>query len=418
MTERALIEDLFRHEAGRLIAMLTKRVGARRLDVVEDAVQDALLSAMRAWPLQGIPRNPSAWLHVAARNALADRFRRAKFEVSGEMDVERGEDADMAFSSEAALQDELLNLIAYCCHPALAPSAQMALTLRLACGLSVQEIAGALLATPESIAQRIVRAKRELRERSVSFELPAARELAEERLPAILHATYLLFDAGYLSAYHEQWSRPVLCADALRLARLLAAHPVTDEPQTHALAALLSFSAARLPARVSQDGKPVPLAAQDRSKWDRTLITLGFRHFDAAIGGEVVSRYHIEAAIAAVHARAPSFEQTNWMEILTHYDALAERFPSPIVSLNRIIAMRYARGADAAWSAFQSTDSLRALHESLIYQATLGELNAAMGNEQAAAAAYRNAAMLAGNEELAALFDSRARQCAIMKADC
>lgn len=406
--EHALLADLFRHEAGRLVAILTRRVGPSRLELVEDAVQDALVSAMRTWPLQGIPRNPTAWLHTAARNALADRFRRVKFEVPGETGLGHSEDADTTFSAEALLQDELLNLIAYCCHPALTPSAQMALTLRLACGLGVNEIAGALLTTPQSISQRIVRAKRELRELAVSFDLPAARELVEERLSTILHAIYLLFDAGYLSLHHEQWLRPVLCSDAVRLSRLLAMHPATDEPQTHALAALLHFSAARLPARSDANGRPVPLAQQDRSKWDRALIATGFTHFDAAIAGDAISRYHIEAAIAAVHARAPSFENTNWEEILGHYDALNELFPSPVVSINRIIAMRYARGASAAMQEFDATDSLRDMQESLVYHATLGELHAALGNATDAVDAYHQAAALAGNDALEAIFRSRA----------
>jgi RNA polymerase sigma-70 factor (ECF subfamily) len=406
---RALLDDLFRHESGRLIAILTRRVGAARLDLVEDAVQDALVAAMRAWPLQGTPRNPSAWLHVAARNALADRLRRSRFEIPAEMDLERCADADSAFAQEAELQDDELNLIVYCCHPALTPSAQMALTLRLACGLSVAEIAGALLATPESIAQRIVRAKRELRELAVSFELPAPRALAEERLPTILQAIYLLFDAGYLSVHHEHWSRPLLCADALRMVRLLAAHPATNGPQTQALAALLHFSAARLPARSDEQGNPVALAQQDRSRWDRALIAQGFQHLQVAIGGPEISRYHIEAAIAATHARATSFATTDWTAILAHYDALSELFPSPIVSLNRIIALRYARGADAALSEFNDTDSLRILQESLLYQATLGELHASLGNDAAAAKAYEAAAALAGSDGLSQLFRARAR---------
>ena len=342
--EQTLIADLFRHEAGRLIALLTKRVGAARLDVVEDAVQDALLSAMRRWPLQGVPHSPSGWLYVAARNALMDRMRRARFETPVEIEPASALETDLSFSSEATLQDELLNLIAYCCHPALTPPAQMALTLRLACGLGVNEIAGALLAAPDAIAQRIVRAKRELREMEVSFELPATRELVDERLPGILHAIYLLFDAGYLSVHHAEWLRPVLCADALRLVRLLASHPATNRPETHALAALLHFSAARLPARVDERQRPVQLARQDRTKWDRTLVATAFRHFDASIGGNTVTRYHIETAIAAAHARAASIETTDWSEILAHYDALHAMYPSPVVTLNRIIAMRYARG--------------------------------------------------------------------------
>jgi RNA polymerase sigma-70 factor (ECF subfamily) len=409
-TEHALIADLFRHEAGRLTALLAKRVGASRLEMVEDAVQDALVSAMRTWPLQGTPRNPAGWLHAAARNALMDRLRRARFEVPGDVETELTQAADTSFSTEAALQDELLNLIAYCCHPALSGPAQIALTLRLACGLSVEEIAGALLTSPDSIAQRIVRAKRELRDLEISLELPPARELVEERLPTILHAIYLLFDAGYLSNHHEEWQRPLLCKDALRLSRILAAHPATDEPQTHALAALLHFCMARLPARCDDEGRPVPLARQDRELWDRGLIAEGFRYLDAAIGGDTISRYHIEAAIASLHARADGVESTDWSGVLSHYDALSELYPSPVVSLNRIIAMRYAHGADAALDELTATASLRDLQDSLLYHATLGELHSARGDTAQAAAAYNAAAEAAGNEALAVLFRDRGRE--------
>ncbi len=403
-----LLADLFRREAGRLVAMLTRRVGTARIDLVEDAVQDALIAAMRTWPLQGIPRNPPAWLHTAARNALTDRLRRARFEVPTEVESSAEKASDTSFPGEEALQDELLNLIAYCCHPALSAPARLSLTLRLACGLGVDEIAGALLATPLSVAQRIVRAKRELRDLAVSFELPPVREVVEERLPTILQAIYLLFDAGYLSTRHEQWSRPMLCMEALRLARILAAHPTTNEPPTHALAALLCFAAARLPARIDRDGQPIPLARQDRSKWDRALIAEGFRHFDAAIGGDAISRYHIEAAIAAAHARAATFDATDWNEILTHYDALDELYPSAVVSLNRIIALRYAQGARAALDEFISSSSLQDVQDSLVYRATLGELHAALGDHESAAVAYRAAADLAGNDALAELFRQRA----------
>ncbi len=405
---QGLLAHLFRHEAGRLVAMLTRRVGAARIDIVEDAVQDALVAAMRAWPLQGVPRNPPAWLHTAARNALTDRLRRARFEVPAAVENEPEVVAQTTFTGEEALQDELLNLIAYCCHPALPAAARLALTLRLACGLSVAEIAGALLTTPESIAQRIVRAKRELRDRAVPFELPPVRELAEDRLPTILQAIYLLFDAGYLSTRHEEWSRPLLCMDALRLARLLAAHPATNEPPTLALAALLCFAAARLPARSDAGGQPVPLARQDRRLWDRALIAGGFLHLDAAIGGNCVSRYHIEAAIAAAHARAESFATTDWQEILDHYDALDELYPSAVVSLNRIIALRHAQGANAALDRLNADASLQSLQGSLLYRATLGELHAALGDHANAAAAYRAAADLAGNDALAELFRQRA----------
>lgn len=249
---------------GRLIALLANRVGVARIDMVEDAVQDALISAMRNWSINTVPANPSAWLYTAAKNALTDRLRRARFEVPAEFTLEPAADADNSFSAEGAFNDELLRLIAFCCHPALTPASQLALTLRLACGLSVEEIAHALLTSPQSIMQRIVRAKRQLRDADVTFDI-APRELVQERLPRILNAIYLLFDAGYLSPRHPQWFRPLLCDDALRLDRMLADHPLTAEPETHALAALLHLTAARSPARPLRPCMPL------RPAW--TLLT-------------------------------------------------------------------------------------------------------------------------------------------------
>ena len=405
----ALVADLFRHESGRLIALLTRRVGAKRLDIVEDAVQDALLAAMRSWPLRGVPQNQQAWLYTAARNALYDRLRHARFELPAEFAAEPSQQADGVFSGEDALQDDLLNLIVYCCHPSLSHAAQLTLTLRLACGLGVNEIAGALLMAPDSIAQRIVRAKRELRDLQVDFVLPPVRELVEQRLPPILQTIYLLFDAGYLSANHELWVRPALCEDALRLSRILSAHPATAQHATYALAALLHLSAARLPARVGADGWPVPLARQDRSKWDQRLIAAGFRYLEAAIGGDTLTRYHIEAAIAAEHARADSVETTDWVGILRHYDQLCGLYPSPVASLNRIIALRHARGAAEALTEFTATEGLRSMDDSLIYHATLGELYGALGEQEKAADAFHAAANLAASTTLADLFRGRER---------
>ncbi len=222
---RGLVADLFRRESGRLIALLANRTGVARIDMVEDAVQDALISAMRNWSINAVPTNPSAWLYTAAKNTLTDKLRRARFEVPEEFTNEPAAEADYSFSAENAFNDELLRLIAFCCHPSLTAASQLALTLRLACGLSVEEIAHALLTTPQSIMQRIVRAKRELRDADVTFDI-APRELVQERLPRILNAIYLLFDAGYLSPRHPQWFRPLLCDDALRLVRMLADHPL------------------------------------------------------------------------------------------------------------------------------------------------------------------------------------------------
>lgn len=405
---RGLVADLFRRESGRLIALLANRTGVARIDMVEDAVQDALISAMRNWSINAVPTNPSAWLYTAAKNALTDRLRRARFEVPEELTRERAAEADYSFSAESAFNDELLRLIAFCCHPSLTPASQLALTLRLACGLSVEEIANALLTTPQSMTQRIVRAKRELRDADVTFDV-APRELVQERLPRILNAIYLLFDAGYLSPRHPQWFRPLLCDDALRLVRMLADHPLTAEPETHALAALLHLTAARSPARVNDEGHPVPLARQDRSRWNQAAINTGMEYFSRSIRGESLTRYHIEAAIATVHACATSMETTDWAQIVRHYDQLCESFPSPVATLNRVIALRYARGAQEALLALRASDELHAVQDTLVYHATMAELHEALEQRDQAAAAFGAAADLAESDTLAELFRRRAR---------
>jgi RNA polymerase sigma-70 factor (ECF subfamily) len=395
---QVLLADLFRRESGRLIAVLTGRAGPQHLDRVQDAVQDAMVAALRSWPWRGVPANPSGWLYVAARNALLDRLRRARCEVPDDL---LHYTAAPSEGGEAELEDDLLRLIVYCCHPLLSQNAQLALTLRLACGLSVEEISGALLTAPVAITQRILRAKRELREQRVAFELPDANQLAATRLPSVLQAVYLLFNAGYLSVHHQQWLRPALCSDALRLSFWLASHPATALPEAHALAALLSFSAARLAARQDADGGPVRLLAQDRSRWDAGLMARGFRHLDAAIAGEVVSRYHIEAAIAATHAQASSIATTDWNAILTYYDQLCERYASPIATLNRIIALRYVHGPRAALEAFSTAAELVSLQDSLLYHATLGDLHQALGDHSRATAAFQTAASLTHSDALA-----------------
>jgi RNA polymerase sigma factor (sigma-70 family) len=405
---RGLVADLFRRESGRLIALLANRVGVARIDMVEDAVQDALISAMRNWSINTVPANPPAWLHTAARNALTDRLRRARFEIPVEFTLEPAADADDSFSAEGAFNDELLRLIAFCCHPALTPASQLALTLRLACGLSVEEIAHALLTTPQSITQRIVRAKRELREADVTFDI-APRELVQERLPRILNAIYLLFDAGYLSPRHPQWFRPLLCDDALRLVRMLADYPLTAEPETHALAALLHLTAARAPARIDDEGHPVPLAKQDRSRWNPAAINAGMEYFSRSIRGDSLTRYHVEAAIATVHATATSMETTDWAQIVRHYDQLCELFPSPVATLNRVIALRYARGAHEALMALRASDELHAVQDTLVYHATMAELHEALEEHDQAAVAFSAAAGLAESDTLAELFRRRAR---------
>lgn len=430
----AFVADLFRRESGRLCAVLAAQVGPARIDAVEDAVQDALVAAMRRWPVAGVPRNPAGWLYRSARNALVDRLRRARFEAAlPDEDLQRALDAaaagqdqfDAALAAVDSVEagdpfaDERLRLLACCCHPALSPGTQLALTLRLACGLGVEEIGRALLIDPATVAQRIVRGKRELRERAASLELPPLAELAATRGESIRHAIYLLFDAGYLNEGEGEWLRPAICADALRLARLLASHPATASPPAEALAALLCLCAARLPARSDAEGRPVPLARQDRSRWDPALIAEGYRRLERSIGGKRLSRYHIEAAIAAAHARAPSLAATDWAEIVEHYDQLCARFPGPAARLNRIVALGHARGAAAALAELQAAEALRggeaglaALEGGALHRATRAALLDALHEPQAAERAWLEAAERAPNPTIAGFFRARASESA------
>lgn len=410
-TPSQLIDDLFRREYARLVALLARRAGAGHIDLVEDAVQDALLAALRHWPLKGMPSRPSAWLFAAARNAFADRLRRSRregFEPLPEFDAAATTiDADPAAALPHAFDDDLLRLMLYCCHPSLPAEQQLALTLRLACGLGVEEIAAALFSAPTTIAQRLVRAKRRLRDGGVEFELPPLDELVAQRLPVVLDALYLLFNAGYLSAEHVDAHRPDLCGDALRLAAGLASLEATATPRTQALAALLHLLAARLPARRADDGRLLRLEEQDRARWNPNLVALGFRHFVASCRGDTLTRFHIEAAIAACHARATTFADIDWDEILSHYDRLVALYPSPSAHLNRLIALRYAHGPAAALLALNASNEMDALEGQLLMHATRAEFHAANGDRALADREYRLALARVRDPQLRALLEAR-----------
>ena len=414
------LADLFRREAGRLHAILVARYGAPQLPLVEDAVQDAMVAAIRRWPRDGWPANPRGWLFRTACNALIDRMRRARFErvetelVQQQLDARPAEldldpEPDTTAQNGAQLyDDELLRLIAYCCAPELPAASRLTLTLRYACGLGIDEIARALLCEPSTIAQRLVRAKRELRSVGVVPELPDPESLDDARLDAMLQAIYLLFDAGYLNERGADWLRPALCEDAVRLARLLATHSATSRPSSRALAALLCLCAARLPARIDADGRPVTLERQDRALWRQDLVSEGFRHLASSIAGEVVSRYHIEASIAAVHARAARFEDTDWAEIVSYYDQLCLLYPSPVATLNRAIAAAQLGEPAAAMQSLRDSAAIRGMHGTSAYHATVAHLHEALGERDLAARAYRDAAAASQSPAMRELLLQRA----------
>lgn len=388
-----LVDHLFRREAGRMVAVLTRAFGPAHLDLAEEVVQEALIQALRRWPFHGVPDNPRAWLYRVARNLALDRLRRDTTFRGKEEAIRRTLAAD-AEPEEAFLEGEIaddqMRLIFLACHPELPPDARVALTLKTVCGFSVAEIARAFLSQETTVAQRLVRAQRRIRERGIPFEVPAPAELPA-RLGAVLEVLYLLFNEGYGAHVGDELVRADLCAEAIRLTSHLAELPATDRPVVHALSALLLFQASRLPARVDAEGNLVLLAEQDRSLWDRKLIARAFHHLERAAAGDELTVYHVQAAIAAQHAAAPAAEETDWQAILELYDQLLALDPSPVVALNRAVAVARVEGPRKGLDVLSEIADHPSIARYYLSFATRGELLAEAGEPEAAAAAYRRA---------------------------
>jgi len=339
-THRA-IDVVWRIESARLIAGLTRVV--RDVGVAEDLAQDALVAALEQWPESGIPDNPGAWLMAAAKHRAIDRLRRNSLlerkheELGREVAVREMAVPDLTAALDDPVGDDLLRLVFICCHPVLATEARVALTLRLLGGLTTGEIARAFLVAEPTVAQRIVRAKRTLAEAQVPFEVPRGADLAG-RLASVLEVVYLIFNEGYSATAGDDWMRPALCEDALRLGRILA-ELAPDEPEVHGLVALMEIQASRARARIGPSGEPILLFDQNRAHWDQLLIRRGLAALDRAeqLGG-ALGPYALQAAIAACHARARTPEETNWKRIAALEETLAQRIPSPVVELNRAVA--------------------------------------------------------------------------------
>lgn len=397
MTERSggLPEHLFRHVAGRLVATLTRVVGAARLDMAEEVVQEALVAAVEAWPYQGVPENPVGWLYAVARHRALDRLRR-------EAVLRRKLAALDPLVSEQAPgrpgePDDQLAMIFLCCHPALSRAGRMALTLKAVAGFGVDEIAAALLARPVAIAQQLVRAKRLIRARGLRFELPATADLAE-RLESVLDVLYLLFTEGYQAHQGERLTRAALCEEAVRLGRLLLESPATRRPAVHALLALMLLQASRLPARADAAGDVLRFEEQDRSRWSREAIREGFEHLERSAAGRQVTAYHVEAAIAACHAATVDGGATDWTRVLALYDELLVIKPSPVVALNRALALAMVEGPRAGIRALGRLARHRALRGYHLLPAALGALWQQAGDEARAARCYRTAERQAASE--------------------
>jgi len=367
-----LVEHFFRHEYARLVASLTRIFGARHFGLIEDVVQSALLRALASWSLSGIPAEPQAWLCRVARNLAIDSLRR-DLRWNSLDHLETLESPPELPITEDEINDDLLRMIFICCDEAAPPESQIALALKTLCGFDVKEIARALLTTDSNITRRITRAKDKLRGSGLDpANLTKAMMLG--RLPNVLAVIYLLFNEGYSSTRSEELIREDLCDEAVRLAVLLAEHPWTRGPESSAFVALLLFHASRLDARLDDRGSLLLLANQDRSRWDATLIAVGFRWFGQAAQGDIVTRYHAEAWIAAEHCRARTFEATNWDRILRAYDLLIKLAPSPIHELNRAIAIAERDGPELGWVALQSIDTKRMPEHYYLWAATAGEL--------------------------------------------
>jgi len=392
---------VWRIESARLIAGLTRMTND--VGLAEDLAQDALLAALERWPASGVPDNPGAWLMTTAKHRAIDTFRRGKLadrkhdEVAHDL-LARQESAegDLDAAIDDPVGDDRLGLIFTTCHPVLSPEARVALTLRLLGGLTTEEIARAFLVPEPTIAQRIVRAKRTLAEARVPFELPRGAERTA-RLSSVLEVIYLIFNEGYTATAGDDWIRPALCEDALRLGRILA-ELVPKEPEVHGLVALMEIQASRSRARIGSSGKPILLLDQDRARWDQLLIRRGLAALERAekLGG-AHGPYALQAAIAACHARALTPEQTDWGRIAALYDALAQLAPSPVVELNRAVAVAMAFGPAAGLELVDALTSEPTLQNYHLLPSVRGDLLTKLGRFDEARAEFQRAASLARN---------------------
>jgi len=413
-THRA-IEAVWKIESARVIAGLTRIV--RDVGVAEELAQDALVAALEKWPEDGIPENPGAWLMGTAKHRAIDYLRRGTLidrkheDLGREMAEREMQVPDLAAAMDDDIGDDMLRLVFISCRAVLSTDARVALTLRLLGGLTTDEIARAFLVTETTMAQRIVRAKKTLSDAKVPFEVPRGEEF-KGRLTSVLQVVYLIFNEGYSATAGDDWMRPALCEEALRLGRILA-ELVPDEPEVHGLVALMEIQASRSKARTNSQGEPILLLDQDRSRWDRLLIHRGFAALDRA---ERLSArrgsYTVQAAIAACHARAAVADETNWSRIAELYSELSDIEPSPIIELNRAVALSMAEGPAAGLALVDSLKNDPVLKTYHLLPSVRGDLLKKLGRKQEARAEFERAASITRNVRERALLLERANSCA------
>ncbi|MGP4096908.1 RNA polymerase sigma factor [Nonomuraea sp. KM90] len=405
------VEAVWRIESARVIAGLARMV--HDIGLAEELAQDALVAALEEWPRNGIPENPGAWLMLTAKHQAIDQFRRRDTyerklqEVGRDMELRQDSaEAELDDALDDHIGDDLLRLIFTLCHPVLPAEGRLALALRLLGGLTTEEIARAFLVPEPTVGQRIFRAKRTLADKKVRVELPPPGELPD-RLASVLEIVYLIFNEGYAATAGDDWIRPSLCQEAMRLGRVLAGL-MPDEPEVHGLLALMEIQASRIPARTAPDGSPVLLLDQDRSRWDRLLVRRGLAALGRAEALGKLGPYSLQAAIAACHARALTPEATDWERMAALYRVLAHVTPSPIVELNRAVAVGMAHGPARGLEIADALRDERALRGYAQLPAVRGELLARLGRAEEAAAEFGRAAELTRNERERDLFRARA----------
>jgi RNA polymerase sigma factor (sigma-70 family) len=407
------VDHLFRHQSGKMVAVLSKLLGLEHLDAAQDIVQDTLLQALNTWSYKGIPDNPAAWLYRVAKNRAIDRIRRDK--TFRKASSAYGYLLDSEYTLHPTIngifqhdeiEDSQLRMMFACCHPSIPVDSQIAFTLKTLCGLSAAEIARAFLAGEETISKRIYRAKEKIKAENIQLEMPHASALPE-RTDAVLHCLYLLFNEGYNSSHPDRLIREELCEEAVRLAYMLTQHSITNLPRTNALLALFCFQASRFPARMDDQGNIILLKQQDRSLWYRPLINKGYYFLETATVKET-SVYHLEAAVAYLHAKAPSFEETDWKAIYYLYEVLYKQHPSPFIALNKAIAAMYARDASAALTELLE---IKGLDKYYLYHTALGEIHVALACVAEAKKHFQRAMTLTRSSAERQLLNEKLRNC-------
>jgi RNA polymerase sigma factor (sigma-70 family) len=410
-------DHLFRREAGRMVAALTRLFGVHNLALAEDVVQDALCRALEVWKFRGMPENPTAWLMATAKNRALDLLRRERSARTYAPELGRLLESEWTLTplvdelfSGPAIQDEQLRMMFSCCHPRLPEDAQVGLILHILCGFGVREIASAFLSTEGATEKRISRAKKVLAGSKRLFDLEDARDFPA-RLSAVQRALYLLFNEGYHGACAESAVRIELCQEAMHLSAMLLRHPLAATPASYALSALMCLHAARLPSRVDAAGNLRALFEQDRSRWDRGLLTEGQRLLDRSASGSELSEYHLEAAIAALHSAAAQPQDTPWQEIVSLYDVLLGLHPSPVVALNRAIAVAEHAGPERGLEEIRAIPDLERLSAYPFYPAALGELELRRGAREVARKHFQTALAVARNPPERRFLEQRIAQC-------